>query len=88
MQDQEDVQQRPHGASVPNLSAERPLYAMAGGDPGQNVSRSTPHYDSFADAMKPPQPVGLPKICFVGPELTHAQHRRLRRAIESIRRSA
>ena len=48
--------------------------------PGRNV-------DSIADAMLPPYPVGLPAIYPV-PEVTNAQRRRLRRAIEIYRDEA
>jgi len=51
--------------------------------PGRNVA----HYDSIADAMLPPYPVGMPAIYPV-PTVTNAQRRRLKRAIESYRDEA
>jgi hypothetical protein len=52
------------------------------------LARYPGNIDSIADAMKPPQPVGMAKICFVGPELTNAQYGRLRRAIADYKDQA
>lgn len=87
----EDAQQ-PRGASgvLMPLVGER-LSAPAGGEapsPSRAKAlasgRNVPNRDSIADAMKPPQPFGMPAI-FSVPAPTHAQRRRLRRAIESFR---
>ena len=79
-----------HGASYPRAE-ERPPFATAGGEapPPSRVrnlasGRNVPHYDSIADAMLPPYPVGMPAIYPV-PEVTNAQRRRLKRAIDLYR---